>query len=359
MSSGTGVRGNFEFQKRNFDITKLPSSWNPGTWISEIADGKAFHGADQNLDLLLAPGTEFSYYRISLFDPDVFRQHMDTIGMRVDLYKSIRILDSFNVDRLGGAVTLSRIFDETNRVNLTIRDEKVKLRNIEANAPTIVWESEGKTEIRGLMLSLALSDLDDNLHPREGYLFTTYGELVGGPIGGGQDFYKFGAAAEFYQSIRTDSLDRKHVFYTRLRLDHAEAFGSSPFVYPSERLYMGGSDLRGFDQRHAGPSQFGQPVGGESRLLSTMEYQFPLVSTQMQGTTRHTEIIRGVIFADYGMLGLDFDDSLYREPRLTVGFGIRIQVPVLQVPIQLDLGWPIFAQETDREEQLFFSFRRF
>ena len=35
------------------------------------------------------------------------------------------------------------------------------------------------------------------------------------------------------------------------------------------------------------------------------------------------------------------------------------QRPVLQVPIQLDLGWPIFAQETDREEQLFFSFRRF
>ena len=359
VSSGTGVRGNFEFQKRNFDITKLPSSWNPGTWISEIADGKAFHGADQNLDLLLAPGTEFSYYRISLFDPDVFRQHMDTIGMRVDLYKSIRILDSFNVDRLGGAVMLSRIFDETNRVNLTIRDEKVRLRNIEANAPTIVWESEGKTEIRGLMLSLALSDLNDFLHPREGYHFTTYGELVGGLIGGGQNFYKFGAAAEFYQPIHTDSLDRTHVFYTRLRLDHAEAFGSSPFVYPSERFYMGGSDLRGFDQRHAGPSQFGQPVGGESRLLSTMEYQFPLVSTQMQGTTRHTEIIRGVIFADYGMLGLDFNDSLYREPRLTVGFGIRIQVPVLQVPIQLDLGWPIFAQETDREEQLFFSFRRF
>jgi outer membrane protein assembly factor BamA len=59
------------------------------------------------------------------------------------------------------------------------------------------------------------------------------------------------------------------------------------------------------------------------------------------------------------MLGLDFNDSLYREPRLTVGFGIRIHVPVLQVPIQLDLGWPILAQETDREEQLFFSFRRF
>jgi outer membrane protein insertion porin family len=359
VSSGTGVRGNFQFQKRNFDISKLPSSWNPGTWISEIAEGKAFHGADQNLDLLLAPGTEFSYYRVSVFDPDIFRQHMDTIGARVDLYKSIRILDSFNVDRLGGAITMSRIFNETNRVNLTVRDEKVKLRNIEPNAPTIVWQSQGKTEIRGLKLSFALSDLDHTLHPREGYNFTTSGELVGGPIGGGQDFYKLGLSGEFYRPFHTDALERKHVLYSRVRVDHAEAFGSSPFVYPSERFYMGGSNLRGFDQRRAGPSQFGQPVGGESRLLSTVEYQFPLVSTQMEGTTRHTEIIRGVIFSDYGMLGLNFNDSIYREPRLTVGFGIRIQVPVLQVPIQLDLGWPILGQDSDREEQLFFSFRRF
>ncbi len=47
------------------------------------------------------------------------------------------------------------------------------------------------------------------------------------------------------------------------------------------------------------------------------------------------------------------------EPRLTIGLGIRIQVPVLQVPIQLDLAWPILAEQTDEEEQLFFTFRRF
>ena len=58
-------------------------------------------------------GTEVSFFRVSWFDPDVFQEHMDTIGMRVDLYKSIRVLDSFNVDRLGGAITGSRIFNET------------------------------------------------------------------------------------------------------------------------------------------------------------------------------------------------------------------------------------------------------
>ena len=59
VSSGSGVRGTFQFNKRNFDITKLPSSWNPATIISEIIDSKAFHGAGQELQLFVAPGTEY------------------------------------------------------------------------------------------------------------------------------------------------------------------------------------------------------------------------------------------------------------------------------------------------------------
>ncbi len=37
----------------------------------------------------------------------------------------------------------------------------------------------------------------------------------------------------------------------------------------------------------------------------------------------------------------------------------RIMVPVLAVPIQLDLNWPILSGRTVLEDQLFFTFRRF
>lgn len=140
-------------------------------------------------------------------------------------------------------------------------------------------------------------------------------------------------------------------------MDYADAFGSSDFVFPPERFYMGGSSLRGFKQREAGPSQFDNPVGGEARLLSTLEYQFPLISTRMPQQTWETEILRGVVFSDFGMLGLDIQDSTFSEPRLTVGFGLRVHLPVLQVPIQLDLAWPILSEDTDSEEQFFFAIR--
>ncbi|MCB9870849.1 MAG: BamA/TamA family outer membrane protein [Planctomycetes bacterium] len=358
-STGNGLIGTFQFQKRNFDISRLPSSWNPGTWFEQIASGKAFHGGGQELDLFLSPGTQISTFRLSWIEPDLFREHMDTIGLRTDGYRTLRLMDSYNTDTLGVGLTLTRMFDENTSLQLGIRDEVVNIRRIDNNAPLLIWDNEGKSRIRAVRLTYSLQDLDDLWHPRSGYNLSTHGEIAGGMLGADEDFWKVGITAEYYRPFYADSLDRKHVIYTKLVARHADTYGSTKDLYPSERYFMGGSTLRGFDQRRAGPSQFGEPLGGKTLLTSTIEYQFPLVSTQMEGATIQTEIIRGVVFTDFGLLGLDYNDRTFREPRLTIGFGVRIQVPVLQVPIQLDLAWPLLAEQTDREQQLFFSFRRF
>jgi len=358
VSSGTGVRGTFQFNKRNFDLTRLPSSWNPATIVSEIIDNKAFHGGGQELQLFLSPGTELSTFRLSFFEPDIFGQHIDTWGMRVQGYRSLSALDpSYDTDALGMALTLSRNFSEHLAVNLTFRQETVDVEDIDADAPTIVFLSEGDNELRGIGLNLNYRDLDSRLRPRDGYRLSASGELIGGLFGGDQDFYSLSGRAEYWHPVYSDSLNRKHVLYSRVRMEYAEAFGSSDFVFPPERFYMGGSNLRGFSQRKAGPSQFGNPVGGEAMLLATLEYQFPLISTRMPQETWETEILRGVVFSDFGMLGLDIGDPTFREPRWTVGFGARVYIPALRVPIQLDLAWPIRSEDTDDEEQFFFSIR--
>jgi len=358
VSSGAGVRGTFQFNKRNFDITKLPSSWNPATVISEIIDSKAFHGAGQELQLFMAPGTELSTFRLSFFEPDIFGQHIDTYGMRVQGYKTLSSLDpSYETDALGVALTLSRNFSEHFSAAVTFRQETVDIKHIDANAPTIVWLSEDNNEMRGVRLNLTYADMDSRIQPRDGYRLRTSAELVGGFLGADQDFYALGGRAENWFPLYSDSLDRKHVLYTKVQADYADAFGSSDFVFPPERFYMGGSNLRGFEQRQAGPSQFNNPVGGEVMILGTLEYQFPLISTRMPQQTWETEILRGVVFSDFGMLGLDSSDSTFDDPRLTVGFGVRVRLPVLQVPIQLDLAWPILSEDTDDEEQFFFSIR--
>src|SRR5690606_28318010 len=120
---------------------------------------------------------------------------------------------------------------------------------------------------------------------------------------------------------------------------------------------MGVNNLRGFDQRRAGPSQFDNPIGGEARVLSSLEYKFPLVSTRREGQLRQTEVLQGVFFSYFGMLGLSLDDL--GPPRVSVGLGLRVNIPVLNVPIALDVGWPIVRERTDHQRQFFFTVSRF
>ena len=195
------------------------------------------------------------------------------------------------------------------------------------------------------------------LRPSEGYDISVYTELVGGPFGGDESFLKAGERIDVYLPLYRDTLDRAHVLHLQQRFDIGAGIDDTNDLFLTERFYMGGSTLRGFDQRRAGPTQFGEPTGGEVRLLMRAEYNFPLVSTRRSGALRQSEILRGVVFTDFGMLGFRYDDL--EEPRLSAGLGVRIQVPLLNVPIALDLGWPILSEDTDRQRQFFFSLARF
>ena len=62
-------------------------------------------------------------------------------------------------------------------------------------------------------------------------------------------------------------------------------------------------------------------------MLASTEYHFPLVSTRMPGQLRERELLRGLVFSDFGLLGLELTDPTFLEPRLSVGFGVRIEVP--------------------------------
>ena len=102
----------------------------------------------------------------------------------------------------------------------------------------------------------------------------------------------------------------------------------------------------------------GRPLGGEVRYHNSLELSFPLVATRLERDIRDRELLRGVAFFDFGLLGLGIDDPTFREPRLSYGFGLRIEVPLLDIPIALDLAWPILYEETDDRRQFYFSISR-
>jgi outer membrane protein insertion porin family len=354
-STGYGVQGRIQLEKRNFDWKRLPSSLSPVTWVDELLSNKAFHGAGQDLRLVLAPGTQITTARASFYEPDLFGDHIDTIGLRLEAFRNRRLIDSYTWDGLGAFVGLDRSLTEYFRVGIGARQETIQVEDIAPDAPALVWDAEGQTEVRSLQAWMSLTDVDHFLLPTNGYDLRLTAEVAGGLLGAEEDFYKISLSADLYHTLHRDSLDRPHVLAVRQSFDYGHAYGRSDDLFVSERLYMGGSNLRGFDQWGAGPTQFGRPLGGEVRYLSRLEYQFPMVSTRLESSIREVELLRGVVFSDAGLLGTSISDPSFGELRLSVGLGVRIHVPVLGVPIALDFGYPLLYESTDDRRVFFFS----
>lgn len=358
VSTGFGVQGRFQFNKRNFDLFRLPSSANPATIVSEIIESKAFHGAGQELTLFLAPGTELSSFEVRFEEPDLFGQHVDTIGSSISAYRRLRIFDSYDTDAKGVVTGLQRNFSENVQIGIQVRQETVDVDDIDPNAPTIVWDAEGSTELRTVKLQARLRELDNLINPAEGYDVLLYAEIAGGLLGAEEDFYKLGASISYYHLLRRDSLERPHVLFVRQMFDFGKGYDDTGDLFLTERFYMGGNNLRGFDQREAGPKQFNNPTGGEARYLSRVEYEFPMVSTRLPRSLREVELLRGVLFTDMGLLGTEITDPSFGELRLSVGAGLRIHVPYLGLPIALDFGIPLAYEQSDDRRVFYFSLSR-
>lgn len=356
ISTGQGASGQITFNKRNFDIAKLPSSWNPITAIGEILDNRAFHGGGQTLNLLFAPGSRYTQAQITFVEPDVFGQHFDTYELRVAGRRLIRRLrDGYTSDTLGAEVGLSRNFTEQLNVGLSLRDDGVKVKDLASDATSLAFAAEGNNELRGLRLSARYRELDDFRRPTSGYEIGLSGEVVGGFLGGDQELTKLTHTAQIYAPLFED--DEGH--FTVLHLEHflgtAAGFGSSEDVFLTERFYVGGANLRGFDYRGAGPTQFERPIGGEAVYTGTVEVSFPLVASRVGNEVQDRELLRGVVFTDVGLLGLSLSDPTFHQLRASSGFGVRIEIPALELPIRLDLGWPWLYEESDSRRQLYFS----
>ena len=124
-------------------------------------------------------------------------------------------------------------------------------------------------------------------------------------------------------------------------------------ITSSNRFYLGGRTLRGFDSSGVGPRDTGnnQSVGGNNFYNFSIE----LKSDEWMPDDTGFEWF---VFSDIGSIwGTDyetgvqgFDDS---EPRITNGFGLSVITPV--GPLQVLWGFPIQSESYDLEENFQFS----
>jgi outer membrane protein insertion porin family len=185
-------------------------------------------------------------------------------------------------------------------------------------------------------------DLRNNfLYPSKGTLFSFTGKVVGTILGGNQSYYKFETSLSHYFKIVGPI-----VFASRLKFGFMDSFYAADPTPRYEKFYMGGeTSLRGWAYREVPLSGDGRTIGGDVKLLTSVELRLPLFW-----------IIGGELFVDGGNLTSAIQSVLDTPYRWNAGFGLTIATPL--GPIRVDLARklnPIYTDEREKPWQIQFA----
>jgi len=340
VNSNAGLVGNIVVDEQNFDIFRLPRSWD------DIRNGTAFRGAGQRFRLEAAPGTQLQRYTATFQEPYLF----DTrIGLSTSASYFTRYFYDWAEARVGGRVGLGYqfAFAPDLSVNAGFRGESVDVFNPRLRTPAIN-KMLGTNSVYGFSGGLIHDTRDSPFLPTQGHLATFEFEQVIGTF-----VYPRGileGRQYFLLSERPDGSGR-----------HVLSFGSvlgmsGPDTPAYDNFFAGGyNTIRGFTFRGASPRQLanGQSptsanqnaaiIGGPFEWLNTIEYLFPITAD---------DTLRGVVFTDFGTVESNVSIN---QMRVAPGVGLRITLPAMgPAPIALDFAVPVAYAPYDNQQ--LFSF---
>jgi outer membrane protein insertion porin family len=330
VSTNSGLLGTVSFTQRNFDILAWPKSFK------HLLKPETFKGAGQRFSIVAEPGTELMRYSINWFTPYIFDQPY-SLGTKG--YFFTRSYEDYDINRLGGQLSLGHMFKNRWYGELAMRGEGVRMEDVDNYAPVEVIEDEGTHTLIGFTGRIVRDRTDSRWLPSKGdRLSLSYEQVVGSDT-----FGTFMTDYRRYYTVYVDALDRKHIVAGRVSFGHI--VGDAPVF---EKFYGGGiGSIRGFEYRGISPrgtyasgAKHDDPIGGDTMFFAGVEYTFPLVADQL----------RGALFLDTGTVEEDFGISTYRA---SLGFGLRWTIPMFgPVPMRFDFGFPV-AKDDDDDTQIF------
>ena len=336
FGSDSGVLGQISLVQNNFDIADVPETFG------ELFRGRAFRGAGQQFQMSFQPGDEIFAYDISLTEPRIFETDFALSGSGGYLR---RVYRDYDETRLSANTALSRRFGDVWLGSLGLNVAHVELEDFGFNTPIQIREDKGPDQLYGVVGKLTRTTITTLSRPGKGsrfeFGFAHYGFM------GDVEFNKARVDYTTYLTVSRDFLGR----ISTLRLDASAGAILSGRAPTYERFYLGGRTLRGFQFREVSPKGTPAnpggatdiPIGGDYMIFLGGQYQFPLLSS----------VLDGVFFIDSGTVNDDFGFEAYR---VSVGLGIRLYIPQLgPTPMAFDFAFPLRKQDNDETEVFSFS----
>ena len=323
-SDVNSVFGMAEISCENFDIT------NPTN---------LFYGGGQRMRLQGIYGIDNAGFNVDFVEPWLF-----DLPIRFELSGYMNLVEYENWDewRVGARTSIQRkIFDDFTTIALGYKFEVVRVNNVDSRLKDYFKEEglSGTFRVSQPSLMIGRDTRDSIMDPTEGYNINFFSSITPMALGSSSNYYRIEGKGSYYVSF----FDKAIVAMVGAKLGTVSSFNRDDENVPVfERYFMGGSDsLRGFEYRTVAPTYNREAIGGQTMLLLTAEVTHPIWGP-----------VRGAIFVDAGNAWRNSWSMAFSGINIGAGYGLRVRLPWINVPLKLDLAYPVL-NNTDCESSKF------
>lgn len=319
-----------------------------------ISQENAF-GSGNTLSLNVNTSKRYRTIAVSQTDP-YFTD--DGVSRTYELYTrtmrpSVYATADYRVRTNGGSVSFGVPFSEEDRVFFGIGLEDTQVDTY-STSPTLYQQfvrdnssnSSGIGKARGLAVPLTVSWQRDS---RDSALAPTSGRyqrvnLEVSPFAD-LNYYKASYQHQYFKPL----FDGKVILALNGEVDYGHGLSGKPFPV-FKNYYAGGiGSVRGFEGGSLGNNkdQYGDSMGGASRLLGSAEFQFAFPGAGQDRT------LRWFTFLDAGQVYAEGTNMQLSELRFSTGIGLSWLSPI--GPLKISFGKPLNAKPTDTKQAFQFQ----
>ena len=308
-----------------------------------------FLGKGQSLGAVISIAERNEEKSISFTEP-YFLGHEVVAGF--DVFSRSRDesdFSSFQLDQTGFTLRSGYVLSEHLRQNWNYTFQKDDLRDVPLTASRFVIDQQGDFTTSLIGHTLQYDWRDRTKKTTEGWFVAMRNDVAG--LGGNVKHLRNSLNGGYFQPL---DVDRRWVVSYTARVGYIFRLGSDA-IRINDRFFLGGSNLRGFENSGVGPRDIvaNDALGGNFIYNGSVELRVPLGLEQSVGVST-------VLFLDVG--GLTEVDATGPEVRneaslrMSAGFGISWDSPF--GPVRGDFGIPILKENFDEKELFRFSFGR-
>ena len=300
-----------------------------------------FLGKGQNVGINLTGSTRRRQGQFSFTEPYFLDEPLSAGFDLYDLRTDQLTESSYRSHSTGVNLRAGYDISEHLRHDLNYKISQDEVSDVNATASRFIRDQTGKRLTSSVGQDFTYDTRDNVFDPAEGYILKLGQDIAG--LGGDAKFIKNEIGAGYYLPLDDDK-DWRLAFLGNA--GNITGLGGKD-VFITNRFFVGGKNLRGFDRSGIGPrdTKTGDALGGNNYYTGTAELGFPLGLPDELG-------VRGAIFSDVGSLwGVDetgsniLDDS---APRMSVGAGVGWASPF--GPIRVDFSHPLAKNSLDKTQ---------